>query len=65
MDRPVRILYQLEEAAELLGVGRSTIYELVKRGELDLVKIGRRSLVSAEQLGANVAKITARPEQQA
>jgi excisionase family DNA binding protein len=41
-SRPDRLLYRVEEAAEAMGVGRSTGYELIWSGELATVKIGKR-----------------------
>lgn len=41
-----RRLYTITEAADLLGIGRSTAYELAQRGDLDVVRIGGRRLVS-------------------
>ena len=41
-----RVMYSVAEAARLLGIGRSTAYELVLRGELQAVRLGRRWLVS-------------------
>lgn len=41
-----RRLYTITEAAELLGIGRSTAYELAQRGELEVVRIGGRRLMS-------------------
>ena len=38
-------LIAVEEAARLLGIGRSTTYELVRMGVLRSVKIGRRRLI--------------------
>jgi len=38
------------EAAESLGVSRSTIYRLIDSGRLRFVKIGRRTLIPASQL---------------
>ena len=40
------------EAARRAGVGRSTIYEAIGRGELRLKKSGRRSLILTEDLAA-------------
>lgn len=40
------------EAARRAGVGRSSIYEAVNRGELKLRKNGRRSLVLVDDLKA-------------
>lgn len=47
-----RRMYTLPEAADLLGIGRSTAYDLAKRGELDVVQLGGRRLVSPTVLEA-------------
>ena len=36
-------LYRIDAAERKLGVSRSTIYRLVNEGQLELVKIGKRS----------------------
>ncbi len=38
-------VYTVEEAAERLGIGRGTAYDAARRGELPVVRIGRRLLV--------------------
>jgi excisionase family DNA binding protein len=40
-SRPDPLLIRVEEAARLLSVARSTVYELVERGEFPSVKVGR------------------------
>ncbi len=45
-----RLLARPEEAAELLGVGRSTIYELMRAGELPVVHIGRAARIPVQEL---------------
>lgn len=45
-------MYSIAEAAELLGIGRSTAYDLVARGELSTVRIGGRSIVTRPTLAA-------------
>ena len=40
-----RKTYTVDQAAELLGIGRNTAYEAVRRGEIPTIKIGRRLLV--------------------
>lgn len=40
-----RLTYNIEEAGQLLGLGRNASYEAAKRGELPTIKIGRRLLV--------------------
>ena len=48
----VRGLYTVEEAAQLVGVGRSTMYELVSRGEVASVRLGRKVLITRSTLEA-------------
>ena len=46
-----RTALNLEEAAESLGLSRTTLYQLLKAGQgPSLIKIGRRRLVSIQAL---------------
>jgi excisionase family DNA binding protein len=45
-----RLVVTIAEAAKLLGISRSFAYELVKRGQLPVVRLGRRQLVPKESL---------------
>lgn len=45
-----RLLLRIEEAAEILQVGRSTIYLLIGTGELPIVKIGRSRRIPVSAL---------------
>jgi excisionase family DNA binding protein len=47
-----RISYGVEEAAEAIGLGRSTLYELMRKGTLRFVKVGTRRLIPADALRA-------------
>jgi excisionase family DNA binding protein len=49
VEHPVQLL-DVRTVARRLGVGRSTVYELISRGELPSVRIGQRRLVSEQQL---------------
>lgn len=40
----------VEEAGKLLGIGRSSAYGAIRRGELPFLKIGRRILVPRSAL---------------
>lgn len=40
-----RLVYTVAEAGELLGISRALAYELVARGELPVIRLGRRRLV--------------------
>lgn len=53
------LLYGMEESAEMLGVKRTTMYDLAARGEVKTVSIGRRRLVTADSLEAYVARLMA------
>lgn len=48
MTDPISV--SIPEGARLLGVGRSTFYELINAKEISLVKIGRRSVVTFSSL---------------
>jgi len=45
-----RLLLRPSEAAEAIGVGRATVYALIKRGELPSVRIGDSVRVPADGL---------------
>ncbi|HKS69072.1 MAG TPA: helix-turn-helix domain-containing protein [Ktedonobacterales bacterium] len=45
-----RLLLRPEEVAAILGLGRSTIYELLRAGELPTVHIGRATRIPARDL---------------
>lgn len=42
---PTRLTCTPEEAAQALGVGRGTGYELIRRGELRSIRVGRKILI--------------------
>jgi excisionase family DNA binding protein len=45
-----KLLFTIEEAAEVLSVGRSTVYDLVRMRLLDTVLIGRSRRIPASAL---------------
>ncbi len=47
---PRPLAHPINDAAYLLGVGRTTIYELIKLGKLKKVAIGGRSVITAESI---------------
>ncbi|MFD6548476.1 helix-turn-helix domain-containing protein [Streptomyces sp. NPDC058398] len=49
-----QILYRPEEAAIVLRIGRSTVYEEMRLGRLQTVRIGRRRLVPPEYIAQYV-----------
>ena len=59
-----RLVFTVEEAAQLLGISRSFAYEAVKQGEIPSMRIGRRILVpkAALQRFLESPSIGTRPE---
>ena len=53
----------VEQAAEVLGIGRATAYELVRKGDVASVRLGRRIVVPvahlAERLGVGREEVWA------
>jgi excisionase family DNA binding protein len=55
---PQRLLYTTDNAGAILGVGRTTIYQLIQSGELKSVKIGRSRRIPAAALQDYINKLT-------
>lgn len=65
-DRPdaralgfVKVAYSVEEACDVLSIGRSSLYAAMKRGELKPVKVGRKTLLLAGDLTAFLMRLGA------
>ena len=43
-------LISIAETAKALSLGRTSVYELIKEGELETRKMGRRRLVTVESI---------------
>jgi len=50
------LAHQLSRAAQITGISTSLLYELIKNGELAVVKIGRRTLIADDDLRALIAR---------
>ena len=58
---PNRLLYSVPEARAKLGaISHSLFYKLVTNGTLHLTKVGNRSMVTADELVAVVARLSSR-----
>ena len=53
-----RLVWTVEEAAGLLGISRAHAYELVARGELPHLRLGRRVVVPKHAIEALLARVT-------
>lgn len=54
---PEKLLLTTSEAAERLGIGRTTLYELIRAGKLRTIKIGRRRLIPATAIPKMIATL--------
>jgi excisionase family DNA binding protein len=53
------LLYTVERAAERLEIGRTTVYELIRAGELEAIKIGGARRIPAAALHEYVERLRA------
>ena len=50
-DQPAPLLsVRVGEASRMIGIGRTKLYELIKAGDVETVKIGRATLVTMRSL---------------
>jgi excisionase family DNA binding protein len=54
--------YSVKETLDQLSIGRTTFYELVARGDLKIVKLGKKSLVYASDIAALLVNLRAASE---
>jgi excisionase family DNA binding protein len=54
-DATAQLLVTIPEAARVLAVGRSTLYELIGSGQLATVHIGRSVRIAVDELEAFVS----------
>ena len=57
-----KLLLKIEDAADALSLGRSKTYELIQRGELRTVKIGRATRVPTDAIREYVERRAADAE---
>jgi excisionase family DNA binding protein len=52
-----RVMLTPEQAAEAIGIGRTTMYALIKSGEIESVRIGRLRRVPADAIDAYTQRL--------
>ena len=55
-ERATPIAVRVSQAARMIGLGRSKLYELIAAGDVETVKIGRCTLVPIEGLHDPIQK---------
>ena len=56
-----RLTYRVDEAAQITGLSRSTLYRVASKKELPLIKVCGRTLISRADLTAMIERM--RPSQ--
>lgn len=54
-----KLAYSTEEACSTLSIGRTALFDLLRRNEITSVKIGRRRVIPAASLDAYLAQLVA------
>ena len=57
-----KLLYTPEEAAELLGIGRTRLFELIAKGRLESVRLGRSRRVPGDALRSFAKRLREREQ---
>jgi excisionase family DNA binding protein len=55
-DKPQKLALTVEDVAEQLDIGRCSVYDLLRRGELESIKIGRLRRIPLTCLQAYVER---------
>lgn len=54
----MQFLCSISEAAKALGIGRTNLYGMLSKGELESVRIGARRLVKVDSIEALIERAT-------
>jgi excisionase family DNA binding protein len=49
--------FSIAQAVRFLGIGRSTLYQIIKEGRLPVRKLGRRTLIMRDDLNQFIATL--------
>lgn len=58
-EKLAKLAYSPEEACEALSIGRTVLYDLMRRGEITSIKVGRRRLIPVDKLHEYVDRLVA------
>jgi excisionase family DNA binding protein len=59
-EEPQALTITVERAAQLLGISRGLAYELVRRGELPAIRLGRRLVVPTNAIDQMLRDLSTR-----
>ena len=52
-----RILLSVNELSECLGIGRDKVYDILKSSDLEVVRLGRRTLITRRSVDAFIDRL--------
>jgi excisionase family DNA binding protein len=58
-DTRVKLAYSVDEACSATSLGRTAVFDLLRRGEIASVKVGRRRLIPVASLDAYLGRLVA------
>jgi excisionase family DNA binding protein len=53
---PIPLCVRVNVAARMLGLGRTKLYELIGNGEVEVIKVGKATLVKTASLNAMIER---------
>jgi len=56
MQTETPLAHQIPEACRRIGIARTSIYQLIKDGEIKSIKVGARTLIPETELQRFIAK---------
>lgn len=51
------MLYSIKQTSDALSIGRTSTYHLIRDGRLEVVKLGRRTLVKVSSIKELIGKL--------
>jgi len=58
-EKLAKLAYSPEEACQALTIGRTVLYDLMRRGEIVSIKVGRRRIIPVDKLHEYVDRLVA------
>ncbi len=53
-----KLSFNVNEACRAIGVGRTKVYDLINRGELETFRLDGRTLIRADDLAAFIDRVS-------
>ena len=53
---PAPLCVRVNVAARMMGIGRTKLYELIGKGEVEAIKVGKATLVTTASLNAMIER---------